>query len=86
MSLLSTDSGYASMTPEVETPIVSTAAKRRSLFVLPSLGFLKRKDKAAVTLEVPQESNHASDWPLRPQVPTREHPTTPTPATESLTV
>jgi hypothetical protein len=85
MSLLSTDSGYASMTPELESPTVSTAAKRRSLFVLPSLGFLKRKDKAAVHLEVPQESNHASDWPLRPQAPARELDTLLTPV-ESLTV
>jgi hypothetical protein len=85
MSLLSTDSGYASMTPEVESPTASTAAKRRSFFVLPSLGFLKRKDKGALHLEVPQESNHASDWPLRPQLPTREPSTLPTSA-ESLTV
>jgi hypothetical protein len=85
MSLLSTDSGYASMTPEVESPTASTAAKRRSLFVLPSLGFLKRKDKGTVHLEVPKETNHASHWPLRPQVPTREPPTLPTSA-ESLTV
>jgi hypothetical protein len=85
MSLLSTDSGYASMTTECESPTASTAAKRRSFFVLPSLGFLKRKEKAAVHLEVSQESNHASDWPVRPQAPAREPPTLPTPA-ESLTV
>lgn len=85
MSLLSTDSGYASMTPEVESPTTSTATKRRSLFVLPSLGFLKRKDKGTVYLEVPQETNHASDLPLRSKVPTREPPTLPTSA-ESLRV
>ena len=73
------------MTPEVESPTASAAAKRRPLFVLPSLGFLKRKDKGTIHLEVPQETTHASDWPLRPQVPTRKPLTLPN-STESLTV
>ena len=87
-SLLSADSGYASMTPEAESPTTSKAGKRRQVFVLPSLGFFKRKEKAAVHLEIPKETRHGSDWPapLRAKAPTHEPATAPSPVTESLTV
>ena len=48
-SLSSSDSGYASMSPEIESPSSSIASTRRSFGGLTTL--FKRKDKTVATFE-----------------------------------
>jgi hypothetical protein len=64
-SLLSDDSGYASLSPEIDLPSPKPTNKRFGLGAL-----FKRKDRS--NLETHSRSESSSDSALRPSTPLRE--------------